>query len=118
MTLEEAAARLWVLHHRFMAQSGFEVGSTEDMRFNALAMCGEAGEVANVIKKGWRGDELKKNDLRDELGDVFSYWTHLVTCAGFTFEEVATRAVRKAGFYIDELEERRGNSTKAVDKKQ
>lgn len=107
MTLEEAAERLWVLHHRFMAKSGFEVGSTEDMRYNALAMCGEAGEVANEIKKDWRGDGLARLKLRDELGDVFAYWSHLVRCSGFTCGEVALRAVGKAGFYIDELEGRR-----------
>lgn len=109
MTLEDAAERLWELHIRFMAQSGFPVGSAEDMRYNALAMCGEAGEVANVVKKGWRGDELSQNDLRDELGDVFSYWSHLVRCAGFTLDEVALRAVGKAGYYIEELEAKRAD---------
>lgn len=112
MTLEQAAEELWELHRRFMAQSGFEVGSTEDMRYNALAMCGEAGEVANVIKKGWRGDELSKNNLRDELGDVFSYWSHLVKCAGFTLDEVALRAVGKAGYYIETLEEKRADPSR------
>lgn len=110
MKLEDAAGRLWILHSRFMAKSGFPVGSTEDMRYNALAMCGEAGEVANVIKKDWRGDDLKLDQLRDELGDVFSYWSHLVKCAGFTLDEVAQRAVDKAGAYIEDLEAQRGDA--------
>lgn len=107
MTLEEAAEKLWVLHHRFMAQSGIVVGSTEDMRYNALAMCGEVGEVANVVKKEWRGDGIERLRLRDELGDVFSYWSHVVRCAGFTIDEVALRAVGKASSYIEELEKMR-----------
>lgn len=28
----------------------------ERLRFFALALCGEAGELANLIKKEWRGD--------------------------------------------------------------
>lgn len=107
MTAEEAAEQLWILHHRFMATAEFEVGSVSDLRFNALAMCGEAGEVANAIKKGWRGDSLNIDNLRDELGDVFSYWTHLVHCAGFTVEEIVTRSVEKAGAYIEVLEKSR-----------
>lgn len=108
MTLEDAAREMWVLHARFMARSGFPVGSTEDIRYNALAMCGEAGEVANVIKKEWRGDGLERDRLRDELGDVFAYWSHLVKCSGFTLDEIAARAVEKAGAYVEELEARRG----------
>ncbi len=29
-------------------------GSADDIRFLALAMAGEAGEAANVVKKAWR----------------------------------------------------------------
>ena len=79
----------------------------DNPRFCALAMCGEAGEVANVVKKEWLGDGAEMLKLRDELGDVFAYWSILVRCAGFTLDEVALRSVGKAGFYIEELEKRR-----------
>jgi NTP pyrophosphatase (non-canonical NTP hydrolase) len=50
-------------------------GSDEDKRFLALALFGECGEVANLIKKKWRGDNIPDFDakLREELGDVYAY---------------------------------------------
>lgn len=58
----------------------------EDRRFLALALAGEAGEIANLIKKEWRGDftgynpqlaatdqELFQEMLRGELADVRIY---------------------------------------------
>lgn len=104
MNLNEAAEALWDLHPRFMAWSEVAVGSAEDLRYNVLAVCGEAGEVANVVKKDWRGDGLVREKLRDELGDVFAYWSNAVYCAGFTPDEVATRAVEKAAAYVEKLE--------------
>lgn len=50
-------------------------GSDEDKRFLALALFGECGEVANLIKKKWRGDDIPDFDakLREELGDTYAY---------------------------------------------
>lgn len=124
MTAEQAAEHLWVTHRRFMATSDFDVGSKQDLYFNALALAGEVGEaaeevlfsfllalkadkVANIAKKSMRGDELNRDALRDELGDMFSYWSHILKCAGFTMSEVVTRSVEKADAYIEVLEQRR-----------
>lgn len=55
----------------------------------ALGLCGEAGEVADHIKK-WlaQGHDLDPDKLRDELGDVLWYWTLLVAELGYTAEEI------------------------------
>ncbi len=39
----------------------------------ALGMCGEAGEVANLVKKALRKGETNAEGLADELADVFIY---------------------------------------------
>lgn len=54
----------------------WSAGSEEDIHFLALALCGEAGELANLIKKCWRGDRSLRNaevDLAEELADVRIY---------------------------------------------
>ncbi len=49
----------------------------------ALGLAGEAGEVANLIKKGLRrGLELSEDGLADELADVFIYLLLLADEAG------------------------------------
>ena len=52
--------------------------STEDIRFLALSLSGEAGELANKIKKHWRGDTdaphpTRDSKLKEELADVVAY---------------------------------------------
>jgi NTP pyrophosphatase (non-canonical NTP hydrolase) len=46
----------------------------ERVRFMALALCGEAGELANLVKKDWRGDAGDRRDqMVEELADVANY---------------------------------------------
>jgi NTP pyrophosphatase (non-canonical NTP hydrolase) len=73
MTSERANKFLWNIHTSI--EKSRIPGSDEDKRFLALALCGEAGEVANLIKKKWRGDDVPDFDakLREELGDVYAY---------------------------------------------
>lgn len=43
----------------------------DKIRFMALALCGEAGELANIVKKDWRGDPGdRRAKLVEELADV------------------------------------------------
>jgi NTP pyrophosphatase (non-canonical NTP hydrolase) len=51
--------------------------SEEQERFYALAIAGEAGELANLYKKQWRGDEIKHDDVVQELADIRIYLEHL-----------------------------------------
>jgi NTP pyrophosphatase (non-canonical NTP hydrolase) len=105
--ISDVARDLWELHHRFIARSGNKAGSIEDERFLALALAGEAGEVANFVKKQWRGDQVDRESLKDELSDVFVYWCLLVRCAGFDAAGVISRSHTKAVEKIAQLEGRR-----------
>jgi NTP pyrophosphatase (non-canonical NTP hydrolase) len=58
--------------------------TAEDLGHHALAMCGEVGEVANIVKKLQRGslerDEAEKL-LQGELADVFIYLLNICAIA-------------------------------------
>ena len=38
--------------------------------FFALELCGEAGELANLVKKVWKGRDIPDADVADEAADV------------------------------------------------
>jgi NTP pyrophosphatase (non-canonical NTP hydrolase) len=72
--------RSWEIHKRFveLARAKGSLTSEEEViNFLALAICGEAGELANVIKKKWQGDEVDRDHLRDEIADIRIYLEHL-----------------------------------------
>ena len=55
-----------------------------------LGIAGEAGEVADLIKKAvFHGHEVGKEDVKKELGDVLWYASQIARLAGLTREEVA-----------------------------
>lgn len=62
----------------------------------ALGLCGEAGEVAELIKK-WvgHGHPLEKDKIKEELGDVLWYLAALATHMGFSLEVVARENIDK-----------------------
>ena len=62
----------------------------------ALGLCGEAGEVADVIKKHlFQGHELDKAKIKDELGDVLWYISLLCDGIGYTMDEVMEKNIDK-----------------------
>jgi len=61
----------------------------------ALGLCGEAGEVADKIKKGIRDGNLDVHSLMLELGDVMWYLAQLSACYGIRLEKIADANIEK-----------------------
>lgn len=81
------------------------------LQHHTLSVCGEVGEVANIVKKIDRGDfrleqamdeefmaAKGKGTLQDECADVFIYLMNIANLVGFNlYEEYAKkRAVNEA----------------------
>lgn len=74
----------------------------EDKRiiYPALGMCGEAGEVADKVKKVIRDnnqsfDAVRKIEIAKEIGDVLWYCATLANDLGFTLEAIAQININK-----------------------
>lgn len=67
-----------------------------DVRYLALAIGGEAGEVQEKVKKAWReDDDAYLDDLEDELGDVLWYLARLADELDLDLADVAERNIEK-----------------------
>ncbi len=69
-------------------------GAGANLLYPTLGLCGEAGEVAEKIKKMVRDDAgvlspERRADLAKELGDVLWYVAQLATEAGLDLGEIA-----------------------------
>jgi NTP pyrophosphatase (non-canonical NTP hydrolase) len=61
-----------------------------------LGIAGEAGEVADLIKKAvFHGHPIDKNVVKKELGDVLWYVSQIARLAGLTLDEVAAGNIDK-----------------------
>jgi NTP pyrophosphatase (non-canonical NTP hydrolase) len=75
-------------------------GLGESLAYPALGLCGEAGEVAELVKKALRdeGGALsaeRRDRLAQELGDVLWYLAQLTTEAGLDLDAIATANLEK-----------------------
>ncbi len=85
------------IHERFIAGK-WETWHNEDLRFLTLALAGEVGEFANLLKKQWRGDGLL--DVREagkELADIRIYLELISQCLALDLDE-------EADLKLDEVE--------------
>jgi NTP pyrophosphatase (non-canonical NTP hydrolase) len=81
-------------YQRLSRRTATYPGAGEDMTYPALGLCGEAGEVAEKVKKTIRDDggvltEERREALAAELGDVLWYAAQLATEAGLELERIA-----------------------------
>jgi NTP pyrophosphatase (non-canonical NTP hydrolase) len=85
---------LFKLHEKMTAHL-FPAYSSTDERFLALALCGEAGELANLIKKRWRDGADLSEEIRDELADIRVYLELLAKCFGIEGSKLDERVGQK-----------------------
>src|SRR4051794_34101590 len=69
-------------------------GAGANLTYPALGLCGEAGEVAEKVKKTLRDDggvltPERRAALAGELGDVLWYLAQVATEAGLDLDEIA-----------------------------
>ncbi len=65
------------------------------VEYLALGLNGEAGEVAEKIKKSIRDDKELGNDLKDEIGDCLWYIARLLDELGYDMSEAAESNIDK-----------------------
>jgi len=66
--------------------------------YPALGLAGEAGEVADKVKKIYRDgrdDERFKGEIAKEIGDVLWYCAALADDLGFTLQQIAEMNIYK-----------------------
>lgn len=68
----------------------------DDLAYLALGLNGEAGEVAEHIKKRLRhGKEIDRDAIKKELGDLLWYTAVMADELGFSLEDVAADNIAK-----------------------
>jgi NTP pyrophosphatase (non-canonical NTP hydrolase) len=61
-----------------------------------LGLCGESGELADLIKKAaWHGQPLSRERFIDEAGDVLWYLSDLATHYRVSLDEIASGNIHK-----------------------
>ena len=65
------------------------------LEYLALGLNGEAGEVAEKVKKSIRDDKELGDDVRDEIGDCLWYIARLLDELGYDMSEAAEANIDK-----------------------
>lgn len=72
------------------------LSNKEHLLNGALGLCGESGEVADIIKKyAMQGHELDREHIAEELGDVCWYIAETAAAIGYTLDEILMLNVNK-----------------------
>lgn len=71
--------------------------SFENMKFYALELAGEVGELANIIKKMWRsGESLELQEkLKEETADVLISYLLFLNASGIDIESAFEEKISK-----------------------
>ncbi|MBZ0171882.1 MAG: hypothetical protein K8E66_05835, partial [Phycisphaerales bacterium] len=100
---------LYELHEK-MTGHLFPAYSSTDERFLALALCGEVGELANMIKKRRRDGADLSEEIRDEIADIRVYLELLAKCFDIEGHKLDERVVKKLAEVTEKHKERLRNA--------
>lgn len=92
--------------HKRMTSHLFPAYANEDERFLALALCGEVGELANMIKKRWRDGADLSEDIKDEIADIRVYLELIAKCFGIEGPKLDDHVQLKLAKVVAKLEAR------------
>lgn len=78
----------------------FDGNKLDPLVYLALGIAGESGEVVEKIKKAYRNDggeisQDKKEELKQELGDVMWYLSQVARVLDIPFDEVGKANIEK-----------------------
>lgn len=99
--------RLIDVNERFLRLArakGNLLTDSEVLSFLALAICGEAGELANLVKKLWRGDEVNPNLIRNEIADIRIYLEHISSHLGINLDQACDQKLDEVVTRLDAKE--------------
>lgn len=75
-----------------------------DVRYMSLALCGEAGELANLVKKQWGNyQSIDPDDVKRELAGVVNHCIHQMINLGMTPEDLDKYCSEKADRFFSRL---------------
>ena len=69
--------------------------ATHKVLYPTLGLCGEAGEVADKVKKQVRDGVFNRHEVAKELGDVLWYLDNLANDIGYNLDEIADMNIEK-----------------------
>lgn len=81
-----------------------DMGDVEtDIRFLALGLTGEAGELANFVKKRWRDGDRHERALQLEVADVCAYAFMLADLLGLTPASLIEAIAEKQSSFVAKM---------------
>lgn len=80
---------------KFVREHAYD--TLNDISYNVIGLCGEAGEVAEWVKKAIhrKNPAFTKKHLKKELGDVLHYLTRMTINEGWTLKDIMDTNVSK-----------------------
>lgn len=86
-------------HRRYSDTGDLE----NDIRFLTLGLTGEAGEVANFVKKRWRDGDGHDQDIRYEIADVCAYAFMLASTMGMEPADLIATIAEKQQVFVNKM---------------
>ncbi len=78
------------------SQETWIINGEYDFIRTILGLCGETGEIADKLKKHYRGDKkVTREEIEKELGDVLYYVARIADYYHLNLEDVAINNIKK-----------------------